>query len=399
MTHSRIEKIQTLLQAQGIPGWLFYDFRGLDPIAHRVLGLDPEAHATRRWFYLVPAEGTPQKLVHRIEESRLDTLPGEKRVYLHWQELESELSRLLAGTSGVAMQYSPSNAIPYVSNVDAGTVELVRKMGPEVLSSANLIQHFECVLSPEQLADHRQSANHLGEIVREAFEQAAQRIKTDGETDEITIQRFILEEFERRALRTDFPPIVAVNQNAGNPHYSPEEGRRVPVRAGDFLLVDLWARNRTDEDSIFADITWTGYFGARPPQKIQQVFSVVAAARNAGVDLLRSNFEEGQITRGWEVDDAVRGVIQNAGYGEAFIHRTGHNLGQMVHGNGVNFDNLESHDTREVIPGVACTIEPGIYLKDFGVRSEINIYMGSDGPEVTTAVQAELLTFPEIGHG
>lgn len=390
-----VNEIQELLRARQIPAWLFYDFRGMDLIAHRILGLDPHAHATRRWFYLVPAEGTAKKLVHRIEEGQLDVLPGEKSVYLRWQELEARLGDLLGEIPRVAMQYSEKNAIPYISKVDAGTVELVRSRGPEVISSANLVQQLECVLSDDQLDDHKRSAHHLTDIVKKAFDRAAQAIQSEGQTDELTLQTFILEEFDNRELQTDFPPIVAVNQHAGDPHYSPTASSNTPIRAGDFLLIDLWARNRSFQDSVFADITWTGYFG-EPPARIRQIFEIVAEARDQGTKRLRENFEEGKLTQGWEVDDAVRGVIERAGYGDTFIHRTGHNLGQMVHGNGVNFDNLESHDNREVIPGIACTIEPGIYLEELGVRSEINIYVGDSGLEVTTEVQKELLTFPDL---
>lgn len=391
----RIARIQQSLRESGIPAWLFYDFRGSDPIACRILGLDPRAHATRRWFCLVPEEGPPVKLVHRIESGRLGHLPGETRVYLQWQSLASHLEEMLAPYPSVAMQYSPSAAIPYVSRVDGGTIELVRGLGSAPVSSADLVQSMECVWNETQVEGHRRAAGLLTRIVGEAFDLTAARIREAGSVTELEIQRYILDRFREEGLETDFPPIVAVNANSGNPHYCPEEDAHDQVRSGDFLLIDLWAKpvaaaEGADAEPVFADITWVGFCGQQVPERIQQVFDIVRNARDAGFSLLRERYQAGKSVAGYEVDDATRGVIEAAGFGEYFIHRTGHNLGGMVHGNGVNFDNLETHDTRLVLPGIACTIEPGIYLPEFGVRSEINVYWGETGPEVTTPPQREV---------
>ena len=386
-----IDRIQKLLREANLPAWLFYDFRGSDPIAYRVLGLDPKVHATRRWFYLIPAKGTPRKIVHRIESGRLDALPGERRIYLEWQSLDRILEEELGSFSRLAMQYSPDNSIPYLSKVDGGTLERIRRIGCEVVTSADLVQRFEAVLSPSQIAGHRRAASLLTRIVEEAFDHTARAVTDRGETTEYEIQRFILDRFEEEELETDAPPIVGVNANSGDPHYEPSAGRSSPIRQGDFLLIDLWARPKLP-DGVFADITWVGYLGGQVPDRILEVFDAVRRGRDAGFALLGRRYESGEPTQGWEVDEVVRDVIKRAGFGEAFIHRTGHNLGTSTHGNGVNFDNLETHDTREFIPGLACTIEPGIYLPEFGVRSEIDVYWGDSGPEITTPPQDSVLT-------
>lgn len=389
----RVNRIQALLQENGIPAWLFYDFRGSDPIAYRVLGLDPTAHTTRRWFYLVPAEGAPVKLVHRIEAGRLDDLPGERRVYLEWPALHGALREILSPFPAVLMQYSPQAAIPYVSRVDAGTVELVRSCGPEVHSSGDLLQHLECTLTVDQLEGHRRAARMLHELVREAFRYIQESLRAGRPVTEQAVQERLRQGLEGAGLVTDFPPIVAVGSHAGNPHYSPDPEGRDPVTPDSLVLIDIWAKQPAS-GSVFADITWTAWFGGAPPDRVQEIFRVVAAARDRGVVFLRERFAAGAPVRGWEVDDVVRQVIRDAGYAADFIHRTGHNLGEEVHGNGVHFDNLETHDDRRVIPGIACTIEPGIYLPDFGIRSEIDVYFHADAVEVTTALQEELLHYP-----
>lgn len=389
--NSTVAHLQEVLQQHQIPGWLFYDFRGLDPIAHSVLGLDPTAHATRRWFYLVPARGEPRKLVHRIESGRLDQLPGEKRVYLRWQELDRELRSMLEAVPTVAMQYSAGNAIPYVSRVDAGTLEMVRSAGAQVVSSADLIQQIDAVWSGAQVDEHRRNAEIITRIMEEAFEWAARRIRDAAGTSELAVQEFILGRLDEEGLVTDHPPIVGVGAHSGDPHYAPTPETDAAIGRDDFLLIDLWARGSHAPEAVFADITWTAWFGSSPPERISDVAAIVRRARDRGIEVLEAAAASGEPLAGWVVDQEVRAVIEEAGYGEAFVHRTGHNLGHEVHGNGVNFDNLETHDERTVIPGIACTIEPGIYLEDFGVRSEVNIYMGADGPEVTTPPQRELL--------
>ena len=386
-----VDRIQRLLQESGLGGWLFFDFRGSDPIGYRILGLDPSSHTTRRWFYLVPAEGTPVKIVHRIEREKLAGLPGERRVYLGWPSLQEHLASALSGIGRLAMQYSPEGAIPYVSKVDAGTLELVRRWAPEVTTSADLIQHFESVWSETQLRGHRESARVITDLMQEAFEEARRLIRDRGASDEIEIQDFLMRRLTEESMETDYPPIVAVNGHAGDPHYAPDPASPSPISRGDLLLIDLWAKKR-ESGAVFADITWTGFFGTSAPPRIQEVFDTVRHARDAGVDFLARRFGSGEPVQGWEVDDAVRAVIQAKGYGDFFLHRTGHNVGTEVHGNGVNFDNLETHDTRKVVAGIGCTIEPGIYLDQFGIRSELNIYITPSGPEVTTPPQRKMLT-------
>jgi len=387
-----VEQIQAALASAQVPGWLFYGFHSNDPIALSILGFGPAYHATRRWFYLVPAQGEPAKLVHRIESGMLDHLPGRKLVYLRWQELRSQLGQLLGAAKTVAMQYSPENAVPYVSKVDAGTVELVRSCGAEVVSSADLVQQFETRWTDEQAKQHLATGALLTEIVNDAFNEAAKALSQKGAITELEIQRFIQQRFEANGLITDSPPIVAVNGNAGNPHYAPSESSHSSLHKGDFLLIDLWAKP-LGPDAVYADITWTAFYGNPVPSRIVEVFNVVRDARDRGAAFLKETAGTGRYPQGWEVDDAVREVIRAAGYADQFVHRTGHSLGREVHGNGVNFDNLETHDTRSFLPGVAATIEPGIYLQDFGVRSEINVFFGKDGPEVTTAPQNSLLRF------
>lgn len=391
--NSVISKIQQVLRDSQIPAWLFYDFRGSDPISYQILKLDSDSHPTRRWFYLVPAEGDPRKLVHRIESDKLDRLPGKKRVYLRWQQLHSELEQMLEGLSSLAMQYSEKCALPYVSYVDAGTIELVRASGPGIVSSADLIQRLEAVCQPLQLEQHRRTAGKITRIVKLAFEETAARILREGRTTEFEIQQFIMNCFKEDDLETDYPPVVAVNQNSSNPHYCPAESQTDEIESGDFLLIDLWAKAQ-EPTSIFADITWTAFFSSEPPKRVTEVFEIVKQARDRGVEFLRNRLPNGEKVLGCEVDDAVRKVIREAGLGEYFTHRTGHNLGREVHGSGANFDNLETHDDRQVIPGLLCTIEPGVYLPEFGVRSEINIHITPEGPEITTPPQDSVLTLP-----
>jgi Xaa-Pro aminopeptidase len=389
---SLIERIQEVLLSTGIPAWLFYDFRGSDPMGYRILGLDPSMHASRRWYYLVPASGTPIKLVHRIESGKLDSLPGNKKIYLTWNQLQSQLEDMVSPFSALAMQYSKNNMIPYISLVDGGTVELIRSFGTEIVSSADLVQVFEAVLSPEQQSGHRKSATALTEIVQAAFAWTGEQISRLGQSDELSVQEFIMDLFKKNQLVTDHPPIVAVNSNSGNPHYIPQKGSASQIKPGDFLLIDLWAKQANHPEAVFADITWTGFTGAEPPENIKKVFDIVTGGRDQGVSFLKERFRRGEPVYGWEVDRTVREFISARGYGDDFFcHRTGHSLGLEPHGNGVHFDDLETHDTRQVLPGVACTIEPGIYLDDFGVRSEIDILFTEAGPEITTPPQHELV--------
>ena len=382
MNEALIDSLQQALRREGVDGWLFYSFRGSDPIAENILKLDRSQISSRRWAYFVPAEGTPQKVVHAIESHALDTLPGEDRVYLPWQQLHEHLRDAMSGARRVAMQYSPMNAIPYISRVDAGTVELVRHFGIEVVSSADLVQMFEAVWTEGQLETHVYAARNLRQIVDEAFGEVRRRVRDGIATDEFDIQNFIWSQFDLRDMTSADRPIVAVNANSADPHYTPDAQRKDPIDDGDFLLIDLWAKRRVPQ-SVYGDITWTGYVGESVPDRHENIFKVVRDGRDAALRLVEE--QAGTATlRGWQVDEAARRSITDAGYGEYFIHRTGHSIHEEDHGNGANIDSLETQDNRRLMTGTCFSIEPGVYLKgDFGVRSEVDVYLGEDGPLVT----------------
>lgn len=384
--HRRIARIQQALRERGLDAWLFYDHHHRDPIAYRVLGLDSGAMATRRWFYLLPAEGEPMKLAHRIEAAQLDSLPGRKRLYSSWQELAGGVEEMVRGRRRVAMQYSPNNLIPYVGLVDAGTVEMVRSFGAEVVSSADLVQMFEARWSAEAYCSHLEAGRAIDEIVTLTFSEIGRRIPTD----EFAIQQFILEKFQAAGLVTEEPPIVAVNRNSGNPHYEPRRDRSAPVAVGDFVLLDVWAKQNRP-GAVYYDVTWVGFVGPETPEKIRQIFQIVRAARDTGVEFVASAVRQKRPVRGWEVDQAVRSFIAAKGYAEYFTHRTGHSIGESVHANGANMDNLETKDEREIIPHTCFSIEPGIYLPEFGVRSEVNVYVDENESRVTGAIQREIV--------
>jgi Xaa-Pro aminopeptidase len=384
-----IQAIQTQLQVEELDGWLFFDHHCRDPIAYRVLGL-PRGHVSRRWFYWIPARGEPRKLVHRIESQQLDALPGEKAMYASWGELQQQLAALLGDAKNVAMQYSPDCMIPYVSLVDAGTVDSVRKLGVEVRSSGSLVQHFEARWSPEQLEMHLEAGRRVDQVRDEAFQLIGKKVREQGGTDELTIAEFIRRRFTELELETDAGPIVGVNKNSGDPHYTPDENHNDRINAGDFVLIDLWAKLRRPR-AVYYDVTWTGFCGADPPSPIQEVFAVVTAARDAAVQFVDEAIKSGRSIAGYEVDDVTRKVIVEKGYGDAFVHRTGHSIGEEVHGNGTNIDNLETHDLRPIIPQTCFSIEPGIYLPEFGVRSEIDCYVSDAGAAATGDVQTELI--------
>ena len=385
--------IQAALREFGFDGWLLYDFRGSNILAQRVLKMPLGFHGSRRYFYFIPAQGTPTKLVHRIETDVLDHLPGDKAIYLRWQELEAGVEAMVSGTKVLAMEYSPRNGNPYISRVDAGTVELVRSFGCDVRSSGDLISLFESVLSPEQLQSHLQASEITNAAFARAWKFIADRIRSAGSVQESEVCQQILDHFEEHHATTYSPPIVGVNANGGNPHYSTGTGSITTIREGDFVLVDLWAKLKTP-GACYSDLTRTGYVGTTVPEKYTQVFQVVAAARDAGVECARAAFSAGRAVTGGEVDDAVRAVIENAGYGQYFCHRTGHNLAQEVHGNGTHMDNLETCDNRRILPGTLFTIEPGIYLPEFGVRSEINVYIGKDGSVQVTGGPVQTAVVP-----
>lgn len=387
----QLEAIQQALRERGIEGWLFYDFHRRDPIAYRVLGLRLHGIATRRWYYLVPAGGPPVKLVHRIESGQLDALPGEKKVYASWQEHQRMLQQMLEPFHTLAMQYSPLNQIPYVSAVDAGTVDLVRSFGKNVVSSADLVQQFEARWSAAALESHLEAGRLIDAIMEETFREIGRRVDSAGETDEYSIQQFILEQFDKNNLRSNrHRPIVAVNRNSGNPHYQTSRDHSAPIRPGDFVLLDVWAK-LSKPGAVYYDITWTGFLGDEPPDEIQRVFEIVKTARDRAVATVQSAIRAGQKLHGWEVDRAARNVITESGYGEYFVHRTGHSIGEEVHGNGANMDDWETRDDREIIHCTAFSIEPGIYLPEFGVRSEVNVYVEERDARVTGRVQEHLI--------
>ncbi len=385
-----LAEIQAELRLQKLDGWLFYDHHQRDPIAYRVLGFAPRRHVTRRWYYLLPAEGEPVKLVHRIENWMLDELPGERRVYSGWGELREHLRRLLAGCRRVAMQHSADCMIPYVALVDAGTVDLVRSFGVEVASSATLVQYFEARWTPEQLQMHLEAGRRVDRVRRETFEEIGRRLRTEGVVQEVAIRDFVRQRFSDLGLVSQDGPIVGVNANSGNPHYEPTPEITSPIRPGDFVLLDMWAKLNQPR-AVFYDITWTGFAGAEPPARIVEVFGVVSEARDRAVEFIRSAIGEGRTICGYQVDDVARGHITGRGYGEYFTHRTGHSIGEEVHGNGANMDNLETHDDRPLTPGICFSIEPGIYLPEFGVRSEVNVYVGEGEAQVTGEMQRELV--------
>lgn len=374
----RINAIQAALRDAGIDGWLFYDFRRSDPIAYRVLRLETGGLATRRWFYYVPAEGEPVRIVHRIEPHVLALLPGRSRAYAEWESLRQALTAALPKKVRIAMQYSPFNAIPYISRVDAGTVELVRSLGVDVVSSADLVQVFEAVWSDQQWIDHQEAAAGLRATVDAAFAFAADCIRAGKPATECSLQAYVLEEFASRGLVTDAPPILAVNDHSADPHFETRRAHDRRMGQGDFLLLDLWARpNRPG--SVYADYTWTAFGGAQVPHRLAEVFNVVRRGRDAALSFLEETLADGRDIHGWEVDAVCRREISGLGYGEYFIHRTGHSIGEEDHGNGANIDNYETHDDRQLIPRTCFSIEPGVYLpNEFGVRSEVNVFIDAN---------------------
>ena len=381
--------IQKALRERNIDAWLFYDHHHRDPIAYRVLGLPAGLMVTRRWFYLIPAKGEPTKLVHKIEAGHLDSLPGSKKLYSGWQELFDSMKGLLASHRDIAMQYSPNNLVFTISLVDAGTVDLIRGLGKNVVSSQDLVAQFEATMNDDQIATHFAARDIIDPLTAKAFEEIGRRVRNGG-TYEHEIQQWFMDAFERENMVTDDPPIVAVNANSGNPHYEPSAKHPVPIREGDFVLLDVWAKKNTP-GAVFYDITWTGVVG-KPTDRHREIFKVVSEGRDVGVQTVLEGVSSGRPIAGWEVDRAVRGHIKTAGYGDYFIHRTGHSIGTEVHANGANMDDLEIHDERRILPNSCFSIEPGVYLPEFGVRSEVNMLIRSGSAEVTGKIQRELVT-------
>ncbi|MBW4026951.1 MAG: aminopeptidase P family protein [Acidobacteria bacterium] len=385
-----LSAIQSALREAGLDAWLFYDHHHRDPIAYRILGLSTSLHVTRRWFYLIPAEGEPQKLVHRIEQGRLDPLPGAKTRYSSWQELEQSLQTILAPYQRIAMQYSPRNAIMYVSMVDAGTIEMLREMGKTIVSSADLVSQFEAVLTETQIASHYVAQRAIDELLAEGFRLLRQRIDNKGAVTEHDHAAWLRQAIVRAGLITENGPNVSVNANSSDSHYEPTAERSQPIANGDFLLIDIWAR-QPEAGSCWYDITWTGVVGREPTEREQLVFATVRGARDAAINTIQQAFRSGEPIAGWQADDAARAVIHGAGFGEYFTHRTGHNIAAELHGNGAHLDNLETHDERLILPQTCFSVEPGVYLPEFGVRSEINMLTSATDAVVTGRIQNELV--------
>ena len=387
-----LDAIQQALKSDGVEAWLLYDFRGINPIAADVTGvLRRGGHlATRRWYYLIPAVGEPRALVHAIEPHSLAHLPGTTDRYAGREQLEAGLRRLLSGVHTVAMEYSPRCAIPYMSRVDAGTIELVRQCGAEVVSSGDLVQRFAAVWDADEIATHLAASAALYRVKDRAFEAVAQRLTDNVATTEYDIQQLMAGWFRDEGLISDSEPMVSAQENAGNPHYMPTATNSRVIRPQELVLLDLWGKLDTP-GAVYADITWVGFTGAQVPGPIADAFAAAAAARNAAVTLVQGRATSGQPVRGWEVDRAASTVLRDAGYGARILHRTGHSLGESVHGNGVNMDDYETHDDRRLLPGTGFTIEPGVYFPDFGIRTEINMIVGVGSAEVSGPLQSAVL--------
>ena len=381
--------IQSALRERNIDAWLFYDHHHRDPIAYRLLGLPANLMVTRRWYYVIPAHGEPVKLVHKIESGHLDTLPGKKLQYAAWQELFEQIKGMLAAFRDVAMQYSPNNLVFYVSLVDAGTIEMIRGLGKNVVSSGDLVAQFEATLTEEQIKTHFAARDAVDTITAEAFKEIGRRVRNGG-TTEYQIQQWFMEAFGRENLVTDDPPIVGVNANSGNPHYEPHAQGSAPIREGDFVLLDVWAKKNTP-GAVYYDITWTGFVGKAPSDRMRDIFTIVSGGRDAGVKTVQDAIASGRSIAGWEVDRATRDYIRKAGFGDYFIHRTGHSIGADIHAAGANMDDLETHDERRILANSCFSIEPGIYLPEFGVRSEVNVLVRPKAAEVTGKIQREIV--------
>jgi len=393
-----IPALQRTLAEQKLDGWLLYDFHGQNPTALTALGLEGRM-LTRRWYYLVPARGEPQLLVHAIELGSFPKqVPGRRRSYASWQSLQAALQEMVAALPPrptLAMEYCPGAAIPYLSRVDAGTIEVVRGLGATVVSSAELVQHFLCRWSDAQVESHRSALGLIDAAKDDAFAHIGERLRAGSEATETGVQRFLTDRFAAAGLEFDHAPIVAVNGHAGDPHYEPSEATPTPIRKGDLVLIDLWARH-TGPDDVYADITWVGFCGDRPAPKMEQIFRAAADGRDAGLAQLKRAHAAGETLQGWQVDRTVRDTITARGFGDRFIHRTGHSIGVRVHGDGANLDDLETHDTRRLVPGLCFSIEPGVYLPEqgMGVRTEIDVVLRPDGPQVYSKIQQELVRIP-----
>ncbi len=385
-----VSLIQEALRAANLDGWLFYDHHFRDPLAYRVLKFTAPRTPSRRWYYFIPASGEPRRLVHRIEPGMLDALPGEKHVYSSWQTMCDGIRAITAGAKTVAMQHSDNCEIPYIALVDGGMIDLIRSLGLHIVTSADLVQHFESRWSEAQLETHLEAGRRVDAVRAGAFARISEALRSGATVSEYEIQQFIRQQFAASGLITDHGPIVAVNANASNPHYEPTQAAHQMIRKGDLVLIDLWAK-LDQPGAVYYDITWTGFCGPTPPDEILNVFGIVTGARRAASEFVIARIAAGTPTCGYEVDDACRGHIRQAGFADYFVHRTGHSIGEEVHGTGANMDNLESHDTRRLIAGTCFSVEPGVYLENFGIRSEVNVYVGEGRAMVTGEQQQELL--------
>jgi Xaa-Pro dipeptidase len=383
-----IPAIQRALVDDGLDGWLLYDFHGSNPIAQGIVGLAGR-HTTRRWYYFIPAAGSPRKLVHAIEPAVLDAVPGSTERYAGREALSAGVARLVEGARRVAMEYSPGCAIPYISRVDAGTIEVLRDLGLEIVSSGDLVGRFEAAWGDEEIATHRAASTKLHEVKDRTFAFIGEALTTGRHLTEFDVQAQMMRWFDELGLVTDHPPIVGVGPNSGDPHYAPASGTAPTIDRGEVVLLDLWGKLSTPE-AVYADITWTGVTGPAEAD-VAKVFGTVAAARDAALARVQLGVGRGEPVFGWQVDQAARRVIEAAGCGDKFVHRTGHSLGREVHGNGVHMDDYETHDERRLLVGTGFTIEPGIYLDRFGIRSEINVVVGASSAEPTGPCQQELV--------
>ena len=385
-----IADIQAAIRDEKLDGWLFFDHHRRDPLAYRVLRFTPGSMTSRRWYYFIPAIGEPRKLEHKIEAHTLDALPGSQALYAEWNEMVARLGELTHGATKIAMQYSPKCAVPYVAMVDAGTIELVRGLGLEIVSSANLVQYFEARWTREQLESHLEAGRRIDRVRREAFERIGAKQRAGERVTEWDIKQFILDRYKEDGIFIDHGPDVAVNGNASNPHYDPSRESAAEIRRGDFMLIDMWGK-LAQADSVYYDITWVGFCGERVPDAIQRVFGVVTEARDRGIRRVEQAIAAQQELHGFEVDDAARSYVREQGFGDYFFHRLGHSIGTDIHGTGANMDNFETHDERKVIPWTCFSIEPGIYLPEFGIRSEVDVFVDETSARVTGEKQEKIV--------
>ncbi len=388
-----LKKMQEIIKKMNLDGWLLYDFRGSNDLALNILDIPVETHLTRRFYYFIPKEGTPTKIVNAIEAFHLNHIPGTQLKYSSHSSLSNHLEHVLKNVKKIAMEYSPMNSIPYVSKVDAGTLEQIKSYGVEIVTSGDLISLFDAVWTDEQYQENIPVANDLTKIAKDAFNLIKEKTLANITLTEYDVQKFIDNEISKKNYITEPPIIVGVNENSGNPHYAPDKDHYKEIKKGDFVLIDLWAKTNK-ENGVYADITWTGYMGDSVPEKYVKIFNIVAEARDAAFNFVANRFKEGKEVRGYEVDDVTRNVITKAGYGQYFFHRTGHSITTEIHGSGAHMDDYETRDERLLLPSTSFSIEPGIYLPEFGVRSEIDVYISPEGKVIATGGERQKEVIP-----